>query len=256
MRLGFIGTGNMNSAIISGVVASGFDPRLITITNRTIEKAYKLERLGVNIAFSSADVIENSDVIVLGIKPDDYSKWLAGNELGDTVVVSIGAGITSAFMKKYTTNFVLAMPNTPSKLGLGSTLIVQSQKVSDDIINIFKAVGEVHLIQESEMDRYTLVSGCSPAYFFQFVATMSDIFEAEHQLERETVNKILAQVMEGSAKMLKEGVDPKLLCANVCSPGGVTIEVVNELRSDLPKILESGFAKALDRTLEMKENKQ
>ncbi len=252
MKIGFIGTGNMAGAIINGVVASGYNPKNITITNRTIEKALKFESLGVNVVDSSQAVIDASDMIILGMKPDGYKPWLSEYDITGKKIISIGAGITSAFMRSYTNDFVITMPNTPSKLGYGSTLIVESETVTTEVISVFEAVGKVHLISEAELDVYTLVTGSSPAYFFSFVANMSEVLATNYDLDPALVNEMLIQVMSGSAAMLQADPNPSQLCSNVCSPGGITIEVVNHLNQDLPNTFSNGFEAAIKRTNEMK----
>lgn len=253
MKLGIIGTGNMAGAILSGVINAGFDPSLITITNRTIEKALVFQQYGVQVVETSEAVIEQSDVIMLGLKPDGYQPWLEQHDISGKKIISIGAGITSEFMAKYTADFVITMPNTPSKLGLGSTLIINSEAISADVLAIFEAVGEVHLIEEAELPIYTLITGSSPAYFFNFVANMSDVLATEYDLDSAVVMKMLSEVMSGSAAMLTQNSDAHQLCDNVCSPGGITIEVVNQLNADLPETFKRGFDAAIKRTLAMKK---
>lgn len=255
MKIGFIGTGNMAGSIIRGIINNGYNPENVTITNRTIEKAYTFGDLGVNIVETSQEVIANSDIIVLGMKPDGYKPWLDSNDISGKKIISIGAGITSDFVSNYTENFVITMPNTPSRLGFGSTLLVDSLALTDDVKAIFEAIGTVHVIKEEELDVYTLVTGCSPAYFFDFVANMSDVLATEYSLDHAVVNEMLIQVMSGSVAMLRETPEPHTLCDNVCSPGGITIEVVNHLNKDLPQTFKNGFAAAINRTNEMKNNK-
>lgn len=252
MKIGFIGTGNMAGSILRGLVASGFEPSAITITNRTMAKTEQFRGLGVTIVDSSQAVIDSSDIIVLGMKPDGYKPWLEQYRITGKKIISIGAGITSEFMGKYTDDFVITMPNTPSQLGLGSTLIVDSPWVSTDVLDIFAGIGETHLIAEGELDLYTLVTGCSPAYFFDYIAQMSEVLAADYGLDQAVCNQMLIQVMSGSAAMLKQTPDPQQLCDNVCSPGGVTIEVVKQLSADLPDTFRAGFKAALERTQELK----
>ncbi len=252
MKIGFIGTGNMATSIILGLINTGYNPEDIWVTNRTIEKAQQFKEYNVNVAFTSDEVIENASLITLAMKPDGYKPWLDTYSIKGKKIISIGAGITSEFMSGYTDDFVITMPNTPSKLGYGSTLIVESNKVTDNVVNIFKAIGKVHVIAEEQLDVYTLVTGCSPAYFFSFVANMSEVLSSEYNLDQQVVNEMLIQVMNGSAAMLDQTPEPQQLCDNVCSPGGITIEVVNHLNSDLPQTFKAGFDAAIKRTNQMK----
>ncbi len=255
MKIGFIGTGNMNGAILRGIVDKGYDSSQIWITNRTLSKAEQYADTGVNIVASSEEVLIKADVIILGMKPNDYQPWLESYNYQDKTLISIGAGITSEFMSKYTDKFLITMPNTPSKVGFGSTLVVDSVVITSELLAIFEAIGKVYIIPEQDLDKYMLVTGCSPAYFFDFVANMSDVLVAEYDLDKTTVNDMLIQVMSGTSKMLQTEPNPHQLCDNVCSPGGVTIEVVNHLNNDLPTIFKNGFVDAINRTNELKNEK-
>lgn len=253
MKIGFIGTGNMAGSILRGVVNNGFEPSEITITNRTMAKTEQFKQLGVNIVETSNDVINSSDIVILGMKPGGYEPWLNEYDITGKKIISIGAGITSQFMSKYTDDFVITMPNTPSRLGYGSTLIVKSESVTREVLEIFEAIGSVYQLDEHEMDVYTLVTGCSSAYYFTFVEKMSEIFTSEYQLDKAVVNQMLIEVMTGSCAMLKENSNPQELCDQVCTPGGITAEVVNKLNEDLPTTFSNGFAAAIKRTNEMKK---
>ncbi|WOO88305.1 pyrroline-5-carboxylate reductase [Mollicutes bacterium LVI A0078] len=252
MKIGFIGTGNMASSIILGLINTGYNPANIWVTNRTMAKAEKFAKYKVNVVSTSEEVIANSDTILLGMKPDGYKPWLDTYSIEGKKIISIGAGITSQFMKNYTDNFVITMPNTPSKLCYGSTLIVESDTVTPEVLAVFEAIGKAHLIKEEELDVYTLVTGCSPAYFFSFVANMSEVLSSQYNLDEHVVNDMLIQVLNGSGAMLNVDPNPKQLCDKVCSPGGITIEVVNHLNKDLPDTFKAGFDAAIKRTNEMK----
>lgn len=255
MKIGFIGTGNMGGSILRGVVENGFAPDEITITNRTMEKTEQFRNLGVKIVETSSEVISRSDIIILGMKPDGYQPWLDENDITGKKIISIAAGITSQFMEKYTNDYAIVMPNTPSKLGFGSTLIVNGNGVNEDVLAIFKSIGSVYQIDENELDIYTLVTGCSSAYYFSFVENMSNIFANQYNLDKTTVTKMLIEVMSGSSAMLRETPDPQYLSDQVCTPGGITIEVVKQLNHDLPSTLKTGFESAIERTNQMKNNK-
>ncbi len=251
MKIGFIGVGNMNSAIIDGLVANGYNQENIYITNRTFSKMDKYLKTKINRVQTSEEVIDNSDVIILGIKPNDYKLWLDENQLGEKTLISIGAGITSEFLANYTHNFILTMPNTPSSVGHGTTLIIESPNLTEEIINIFNAFGKAVIINETELPEYMLLTGCSPAYFFTFVDQLSKQFELLG-ITGDQSSKLLIDVMEGSLEMLKGELSANQLTQNVCSPGGVTIEVVKQLNLGLEESLNRGFKNALARNEELK----
>lgn len=253
MKIGFIGIGNMNSAIVDGLLNSGYDSSKINLNNRTMEKIEKYRQYGVNLYNDSQELIDNSDIIILGLKPYMYPQWLDAHDISRVKFISIGAGITSEFMSKYTKDFVLTMPNTPSKVGCGSTLIIESTCVTEDVLGIFKSFGGIKVIREDELAKYTLVTGSSPAYFFTFVDSMCKVFEQDYGIDYQTSQTLLAQVMEGASKMLREDKLADVLCDNVCSPGGITIEVVKALQETMEDSVRTGFERAMIRTEEMKE---
>lgn len=253
MKIGFIGIGNMNSAIVDGLLNSGYDSRKINLYNRTKSKLDKYSNIEVNIYEESQELVNNSDIVILGLKPYMYPEWLETHDISRVKFISIGAGITSEFMSKYTDDFVLTMPNTPSKVGCGSTLIIESTCVTDDVLGIFKSFGGIKIIREDELARYTLVTGSSPAYFFTFVDSMCKVFEEDYGIDYQTSQTLLAEVMEGASKMLREDKLADVLCDNVCSPGGITIEVVKVLQETMEDSVRTGFEKAMIRTEEMKE---
>ncbi len=251
MNIGFIGTGNMAGAMIKGLVNNNFDPAKIHIMNRTYEKAIKYAEYGINVYKEADEVINASDIIILGIKPNQYETWLSTHELKNKTLISIAAGISSTTLQKYVDKFIITMPNTPSILGLGTTLLVESPLITTEILAIFKSFGTTKIIAEEQLPVYMLVTGCAPAYFFSFVDNLSEQLSQQYGLNKVEVESLLLDVLNGSNEMLKAGESAKKLMDNVCSPNGVTIQVVDELNKSLPAILTTGFTNALIRNEEL-----
>ncbi len=251
MDIGFIGVGNMASAIIRGLV-SEMDPSQIHIMNRTKEKALVFKDSGVNIYDYAEEVIANSDIIVLAIKPNQYGEWLEEHDLKSKTLISIAAGIDSEFLSKYVEKYVITMPNTPASVKKGTTLIVNNEHVDKNVLAIFSAVGSTKIIEEEDLEKYMLVTGCAPAYYFSFVNNLSSSLSAMYDLDKNQIEELLINVMEGSLDMLKQNLTAKELSDNVCSPNGVTIQVVEALNQDLPSTLSRGFTNAIKRNQELK----
>ncbi len=249
MNIGIIGVGNMTCAILTGLLTK-YETKKIHIMNRTPKKTEPFIGTGVNIYPTALEVIENSDVIILGLKPNQYEEWLKNHQLHDKVLISIAAGMSSKVLKKYVEKFVITMPNTPAKVQMGTTLIVENEYVTAQIINIFTAIGTVKLVTERELDKYMLVTGCSPAYFFSYVDILASVLSEKYQLDQDVVEELLVGVLNGSGEMLKT-TPAQNLTENVCSPGGVTIEIINALKVGLKPILEQGFTRALIKNEEL-----
>lgn len=230
--LGFIGAGNMNQAILNGVLGQGMvQANHIWISNPHIEKLVIFESKGIHITTSNQEVAVNADIIILGIKPQMFVNVLhelAGITDGKCVV-SIAAGISSAYLQKHLpgTQIIRAMPNTPLMIGVGATAIAKTDDVAAEtfqtVMDLFVSAGIVAEISESQMDDIINVNGSSPAWFFR----MADIMvqrAISAGIDADTALSFTAKTMEGSARLLLEsGKSPKELCKQVCSPGGTTL---------------------------------
>ena len=122
---------------------------------------------------------------------------------------------------------VRAMPNTPLMVGCGATAVARSEGVDDGLLQavaeLFRASGEVAVIEERDMDDIINVNGSSPAWFFR----MADVMvrrAVSAGIDRDVALRLTAKTMEGSARLLLEsGKSPEELCRQVCSPGGTTL---------------------------------
>lgn len=237
-KIGFIGGGNMASAIIGGIINGGLADRAqITATAKTTKTLESLrERFGICTTTENTAVAEESDILFLAVKPYLFGEIIS--QIKDyvrpqTLVISIAAGqtitaIESAFKKEI--NLVRAMPNTPALVGEAMSALCSNRNVSEtqleEVISIFNSFGKCEVIPESMMDAVIGVSGSSPAYVYMFIEAMADAAVADG-MPRAQAYKFAAQSVLGSAKMVLEtGKHPGSLKDDVCSPGGTTIEAV------------------------------
>ena len=174
MVLGFVGAGNMNGAILRGVLKCGMvTPNQIWLSNRHEEKLGPFAAEGVHTTTDNRKVAERADLIVLGVKPQMFQDVLP--ELADLTmgkcVVSIAAGISSETLRKALPGalVVRAMPNTPLMIGVGATAVAKAEGVPDKLFQVvtglFSAAGAVAVIEEGQMDDIINVNGSSPAWF-------------------------------------------------------------------------------------------
>ncbi len=228
-HLGFIGMGNMASAIVKGIkqdcVINAFD----------IDKTKCNVVEGVCGLDSIEDVIESSDIIFLAVKPNIVEGIIKKNRelLKNKAVVSIVAGylyqqLEPLFLK--TTRHLSIMPNTPLQVRQGMTLFEKvhslNNKEFDFVTRLFNDMGKTQVLETYQMAAGTAISGCGPAFVYKFIEAMAD-GGVMLGLPRDVAYSLASQTIVGSGTMqLETKLHPAILKDNVCSPGGLTIKGV------------------------------
>lgn len=240
MKIGFIGAGNMGSAIMKGIAGSSlasetelyaFDP--------FEEKLRSLEAFGVKALKSAFDVAKECKYVFLAIKPQQFGDALPGIKdavTDDTVIVSIAAGITAEYIRSETipnAKVVLVMPNTPLLLGAGATALSKSDSVSDDefavVRQIFDSCGKTAVISLDKMKEIIAINGSSPAFIYLFAKGFTEYAKSQ-EIDENTALSLFAQTLIGSAKMLTDsGMTIDELIKMVSSPGGTTLAGLDAL---------------------------
>lgn len=247
-KIGFIGAGNMATAIIRGLIAQNVNGDNINVFDVSAEKLEEISKLGVNALASSADVVNSSDIIVLAVKPQNYAEVLEALKpvvnTGKTFV-SIAAGISIGYVQKALgceCPVVRVMPNTPLLLKKGASALCPSDNISDEdrdiVYKMFSGSGVCEYITEDHMNEIIAVNGSSPAYIYLFAKAMAD-YAVSVGIDYDKALTLICTTLEGSAAMLRESGDtPDVLIQKVSSKGGTTIEALNKLR-------EHGFTEAI-----------
>ncbi len=240
-KIGFIGCGNMASAMIGGILSAGvLKPEEIVASNRTAPKLEEANRrYGIETTQDNRAVAAESEILVLAVKPQFYGKVI--EEISDdvpdgSVVVSLAPGKTLGKLQDMfgrDLKLIRAMPNTPALVREGMTALCPGVLVTEEelagVRRLFDAFGKTEVVGEAMMDAVGAVSGSSPAYVFLFIEAMADA-AVIGGLPREKAYKFAAQSVLGSAKMVLEtGKHPGELKDMVCSPAGTTIEAVAAL---------------------------
>nr|WP_294465260.1 pyrroline-5-carboxylate reductase [uncultured Sellimonas sp.] len=241
MKLGFIGCGNMASAIMGGIIKKEvFKPEEIIgsdVFAPTREKAR--DTYGIQITDSNLEVAEKSEVIVLAVKPQFYESVITeikDKVTDDKIIITIAPGKTLAWLEEKfgkKVKIVRTMPNTPAMVMEGMTAASPNAYLSEEEVkyacHILESFGKVEVIPERLMDAVVGVSGSSPAYVFILIEAMADAAVSDG-MPRAQAYKFAAQAVMGSAKMVLEtGKHPGELKDMVCSPAGTTIEAVRVL---------------------------
>lgn len=244
MKLGFIGCGNMASAIIGGILNKGLaKPEDIIASVKTPNSAKKIENtLGISCITDNLEVAKAADYLFLSVKPQfcaDVALQIKNVLTNKQVIISVIAGKNLEWLKEHLGNdkkIIRTMPNTPSLVGEGVTGVCPDCLVSDDelenVLTLLRSFGQADLVTEPILDIVGAVSGSSPAFVFMFIEALADGAVAEG-MPRKQAYTFAAQAVLGSAKMVLETQKhPGELKDMVCSPGGTTIEGVNILEKE------------------------
>ena len=232
--IGFLGTGNMGTAILKGIAGSSMKSETkLYAYNPTAAKVDALASYGVQKCSSEAEVAAASQYLFLAIKPQKFDEVLpriADAITEDTVLVSIAAGIGVEYIRKLAkpnAKVVLAMPNTPLLLGCGATALATEAPVSDAefavVRRIFDACGMTAVIEPAQMKEIIAINGSSPAFIYLFAKGFLDYAE-QVGLSGDVAKELFAQSLIGSAKMITDsGYSIAELIRQVSSPGGTTL---------------------------------
>lgn len=242
MKIGFIGCGNMATAIINGMLESGkFAAESIYISDVRREACSGFERQGVRVAKNNSELVSTVDCIVLAIKPvyADAVVEQISDELKNKFVISIIGSWSSEMIREKlpeSARFVRVMPNTPLAVGEGMSLISTNYTCSQDELDytqeIFGSAGRTAMVEDHAFTAASGISGCGPAFVYQFIEALAD-GGVRYGVPRATAYQLACQTLIGAAKMVIEtGEHPGKLKDAVCSPGGITIEGVYALERD------------------------
>ena len=242
MKIGFIGLGNMASAMIGGMLQKGVAVPEDIIgsakTEKTLNKA--TEHYDIHVTLDNTEVAGSSDILFLAVKPIFFPEVI--EQIKDVVnekqlIVSIAAGRNLAYLYeafgRKDLKIIRCMPNTPALVLEGCTGVCAGENVTkeemDKVLTLLQAFGIASVVPERLMDVVVGVSGSSPAYVFMFIEAMADEAVAAG-MPRAQAYQFAAQSVLGSAKMVLEtGKHPGELKDMVCSPGGTTIQAVKVL---------------------------
>lgn len=241
--IGFIGTGNMGSALaVAAVKAVPADN--IFLANRTAEKAEKLAaELGCKAV--SVEAAAKCSFVFLGVKPQLMQALLEqiapvlSTRQDDFALVSMAAGISMVDIQKMAGGdypVIRIMPNTPVAVGSGVIMYDATENVSPAKLEQFcknmQYAGSLDRLPENLIDAGTSVAGCGPAFAALFMEALEE-GGVSCGLPREQARQYAQQMLLGTAQLaLQTGKTPTQMRKEVCSPGGSTIEGVRVLEAE------------------------
>lgn len=269
LRFGFVGGGNMASAIICGLLRSGVAPHLITVIERNpqaqqtlLHKACAINASPIRIMSGVNPSLSECDVLVLAVKPQQFYEMVQQIKpfIAEPLLISVAAGIRLIDLQRWfngCTRIVRSMPNTPSLIGQGMTgLISTADLVQHDreiATALAEAIGKCIWVKDDDaLDVVTAISGSGPAYVFYFIEAMQEIAQS-FGLTQEQGKYLATTTFVGAANLAQASQEsPDQLRRQVTSPGGTTfaaLEVLNQHRVN--ELFKQAMLAAITRSKEM-----
>ena len=259
LRVCFLGTGSMGSAVLRGLIDSGHPTELVSATTKSERSAQGLREMGISALSveqspdANALLSGDADLVVLGVKPYqivDVLKEIAPELPKNSVVISMAGGIelkTMAETLPEHKNLIRSMPNTPAMVGQGVTGLAAHESASNDALDaaewLFSAVGEVVKVEEGQINALSAISGSGPAWIY-FIIEQWERVAFSRGFTQEQAETLVRSTLFGSAALLADSAEePSVLRKNVTSPGGTTERIIATLEQ---ADLEDLFARALD----------
>ena len=218
MIIGFIGVGKMATAIINGLNTSS---HRIIISGSSLARSRQIaEELEVEAAASHQELLDNADLVILGIKHH----------------ISMAAGVTLERLASLTSPdlpLIRIMPNLNAQILKSTTGLCTNDKVSEDLLAVAKEItdsfGTTVELAEKDFDTFTALAGSSPAYIALFIEALAKA-GVKNGLSKQVALTIATQTVLATAENLSLGSDsPHDLIDKVCSPGGTTIAGLMDL---------------------------
>lgn len=263
--LAIIGGGNMGAALAQGLVGSGrIDATRLAIVEVSTERRAVLSEMFPDSVITAS--IEPCAAAVIAVKPPDCAAAAAAAvAAGARRVLSIAAGVTLSTLQAAVdaandsssspVAVIRSMPNTPSLVGQGASAIAGGVGTTpadrDWAREILGAVGMVVEVPESDLDAITGVTGSGPAYLFLVAEALIDA-AVDVGLDRDQAAALVRQLFVGSAALLAEGDEPKVLRERVTSPQGTTAAGIAVLQSEgVPEAFRAAVRAAVERSREL-----
>ncbi|HCG56366.1 MULTISPECIES: pyrroline-5-carboxylate reductase [Brevibacterium] len=266
-----IGTGNMGTALIKGIMSA--DEKLDV--RATTNSATSAKRLAAELPSATSTSLEDdaeanskaaagADFVFLGVKPwmmADTVADLAPSLSANSVLVSMAAGVAMADLATLApkNKIVRIMPNTPSSIGHGVIALAPSAEVDETTVDTLRTLlsgaGLVVALDETEIPAMTGISGSGVAYFFLLAETMIAA-GVKMGLSEETAKQMVVATADGAGRLLSEKPDPSAQRQAVSSKGGTTLAGLQTfIDAGLFDTAEAAAQAAGNRSLEMeKEN--
>ncbi|MCA1318867.1 late competence protein ComER [Bacillus tianshenii] len=245
MKIGIIGTGNMGKILIEAFIEAGaVPPENMTITNRTLKKAYSIQSLYENIVVkeTAEEVAKDADIIFLSVKPLDIHPLLMRIDhllTKDKCVISITSPVSVKQLQSLVSCQVARIiPSITNRALSGVTLMTFGENLSaeyrDYLTEICGKISKPIIISENVTRVASDIVSCGPAFFSYLLQRFIDGAVSETEITKEQATSLASEMIVGMGKLLEKDLFTlPTLQEKVCVKGGVTGEGIKVLENEL-----------------------
>lgn len=262
--IAFVGGGNMAGSLAGGLLARGWSPADIRVSDPQEDSRTRLAALGVHTTADNTEAVAGAGIVVLAVKPQIMRAACLGIReavaASKPLVISIAAGTSTESMAAWlgeSTAIVRCMPNTPAMLQCGASVLyatpqvgIEQRRIAHEVL---ESVGYAAWVDREELlHAVTALSGSGPAYVFLMLEAMQRAGE-NLGLEPGLARRLASQTALGAARMAQEGeVDVVELRRRVTSPGGTTERAIRVFeQTGFREMVEAAMGAACDRSREL-----
>ncbi|MDE1554637.1 MULTISPECIES: pyrroline-5-carboxylate reductase [Comamonas] len=260
--IAFIGGGNMASAIIGGLIASGLPAANIRVVEPFEAARDTLQaKFGIDALPAASAALDAADLVVWAVKPQTFkdAASAAAPHTAQALHLSVAAGITTDSIAQWlgTGRIVRAMPNTPALVGKGMTGLFARPEVDAGgqalIERVIGTTGQLAWVDgEAKLDAVTALSGSGPAYVFLLLEAMTQA-GVDMGLTAEQAYQMAVATFQGASELAARSDEPaSVLRERVTSKGGTTYAAITHMQqAGLPQTFIAALRKAEARAQEL-----
>ncbi|MCG7843880.1 MAG: NAD(P)-binding domain-containing protein [Methanomassiliicoccales archaeon] len=252
--VGFIGLGNMGSALAAGLLESGaVAAGQVLFVNRSLGKAEGMVSRfpGTELAASNGEVAERSDMIFISVRTDQVPvvlKEISPLRQGAHLIVTNG-GLTTAHMESICHGPVSKLiPSVTMEVGHGVSLLCHGDKVDArkrlTLEGMLSETSLVKVIPEDQFEVATDLTSCGPALIAEMMAQFSESGVRHGKMDQKEAREMVLETLLGTAVALYQGMTIEELKSRVATKGGITEQGLKVLQDMLPEV----FDRVMDET--------
>ncbi len=262
MKIGIIGFGHLAKSMVKGLLSKEDLSENIYITSKTNKtKEEALVNFDICSYPNNKELVENSDLIIMAVKPNAYIEVLGEikDVLENKILISFLAGTAMENLEKElneNSKIIRVMPSIAMEVCQSLTAIYPNKNISESdlyiVKSLFDKLGTALITDEEDLERVSVVSGSALGYVAQIVDSMT--IAAESIGYTKEVEKSVIQVFAGAIELLKtSNITAKEMAKAVATEGGTTIEGIKYMQSqNLDDIFSNAHKASYEKVKKMK----